>query len=168
MARNKDEKAWFYSLPKEKQALLDLWEEQGLNWTSGPQWKNKPHSVELERYTNAGGDMIIALEDISADALEKYIDDFDVNAEVALWWPDGQPGRGVPFASQAEHVADLEDWLAGLRDIVDLSRGDKHTFSSRQRLAIDKFVDAYKALKAMGVAFTWCRKKEFTFKIAEQ
>ena len=167
MESTTEEMAWYNSLPKEKQQLLDLWSEHDLIWTSGEVWEDKPHSVELEMYTDAGGDMIIDLEDISIKKLEEYVNNFDINEEVSVWWPDGEPGRGVPFDSMDEHVADLELWLAELRDIIDASRGKelkKGELSNRQQLAVDNFLAAANEQDLMCITFTWSKKKGFTFK----
>jgi hypothetical protein len=154
--------AWYNSLPKDKQQLLDLWEEHDLTW-DGPAWDDKPLSVELNMSTNAGGDMYINLEEISADALEEYVNSFDVNEEVAIWWPDGVAGRGVPFDNQAEHVEDLELWLAELRDIIDASRGIEHELTHQQDLAVEKFKSSFKELERMGIAISYDQNKGFTF-----
>lgn len=164
--KGKEEAAWYDALPMKMQELLDLWEENDLYW-NGPGWDDKPKSVELNCSTGAGEDMYINLEEISAEALEEYINGFDIEYNVSLWWPDGRPGRGVPFDNQAEQVADYEDYLAWLRDIVDLSRGlnkKKGYLSNSQRLYVDKFMAAAKDLEDVGVIFTWSRKKGFTFK----
>lgn len=157
--------AWYNSLPKDKQQLLDLWEEHDLTW-DGPAWDDKPLSVELNMSTNAGGDMYINLEEISADALEEYVNSFDVNEEVAIWWPDGVAGRGVPFDNQAEHVEDLELWLAELRDIIDASRGITNELSHQQNLAIDKLKAMLKELERMNIAFDYNPDSGFSFRNA--
>ena len=81
-------------------------------------WADKPLSVELETYTDAGEDMIINLEEPTKECLQKYIDDFDIDEEVRIWWPNGRPGNGVPFNTQEEHRADYRDFLSLLKDIV--------------------------------------------------
>lgn len=159
-----EEKKWFDSLPKEMQELLNQLGDEGLTWVAGPVWDEKPYSVELNTSTPAGEDMYIDLEKISIEALEEYINDFDIEYNVSLWWPDGQPGKGVPFDSQAEQVADYEEYLAGLRDIIDRIRGNKNNVTHVQQLAIDNFLAAAKELKLQGVAFTYSKKKGFTFK----
>jgi hypothetical protein len=160
--------AWYNALPKKMQKLLDLWEENDIRW-NGPAWDDEPHSVELECYTGAGEDMIINLHRISADDLEEYVNDFDINEEVSIWWEDGEPGRGCPFDNQAEHVQDYEDYLAWLRDIIDESRGKKRKkadISHSQQLYVDKFLAVVKDLEDVGVSLTWSKKKGFTFKNA--
>lgn len=82
-----------------------------------PVWSVYPRSVELECYTDAGGDMFINLEAPTKEQLQDYIDNFDIDEEVAIWWPNGQPGNGVPFANMREHYNDLEDYLKWLQDI---------------------------------------------------
>ena len=85
--------------------------------SDAPVWKEYPRSVELECYTDAGGDMLIHLEEPSKIKLEEYINDFDINHEVSIWWPDGEPGNGVPFDNMKEHWDDLEGYLKWLRRI---------------------------------------------------
>ena len=163
MTRNENEMAWYNSLPKEKQQLLDLWEEHDLYWLTGEVWEDKPHSVELETSTPAGGDMIINLEDISVDALKEYVDNFDINYEVSLWWENGEPGRGVPFDSMDEHVEDYEEFLAELRDIIDASRGVQKELTHVQKLAVDKFKESLKELERMSIGFEYDKENGFTF-----
>ena len=162
MERSNESIAWYNALPKEKQQLLDLWEEYDLNW-NGPAWDDKPESVELECYTNAGEDMIISLEEISVDALEEYVNGFDISEEVSLWWENGKPGRGVPFDSQDEQVADYEEWLAELRDIIDASRQTKRKLSHQQQLEVDRLEAAAKKLEAVGLTFTYSPKRGFRY-----
>ena len=110
--------------------------------------------------------MYINLEEISADALEEYVNSFDVNEEVAIWWPDGVAGRGVPFDNQAEHVEDLELWLAELRDIIDASRGIEHELTHQQDLAVEKFKAMLKELERMNIAFDYNPDSGFSFRNA--
>lgn len=86
--------------------------EQGL-------WDNKPFSAELECYTPAGEDMIIDLEELSRDALQEYIDSFDINENVSMWWPNGHKveDKGIPFDNIKEHYEDYEEWLDDLERI---------------------------------------------------
>ena len=79
-------------------------------------WDNKPFSAELECYTPAGEDMIIDLEELSRDALQEYIDSFDINENVLLWWENGQP-TDIPFDNIKEHYEDYEEWLEDLERI---------------------------------------------------
>ena len=160
-----DYTAWYKALPKKKRNLLDKWGELGLTWISGSCWSEKPHSVELEGRTDAGEDMIVYLEDISNEALREYIDDFDIDYNVSIWWPDGKPERGVPFDNQGEHVEDYEQWLARLKDIILMSSGkaNKRDLTNEQQVYIERFIDAYKDLRTAGVGFRYSRKDD-TFK----
>lgn len=74
---------------------------------------------ELECYTDGGGDMIITLDKVRKKNLQEYIDDFDINVEVILWWHDGRPGNGVPFANVKEHYEDYEAFLEKLQKVCD-------------------------------------------------
>lgn len=92
----------------------------GIRTTSEePVWENFPDSVELECRTDAGGDMIINLEEPTKEALQEYIDDFDINEEVLMWWSEGRPGRGVPFSNVRDHYNDYEDYLKWLQKVCD-------------------------------------------------
>ena len=82
-------------------------------------WDDKPRSVEFECYTDAGEDMLITLEVPTKEQLQKYIDDFDINEKVLMWWENGKPGRGVPFDNIKEHYEDYEDYLKWLQKICD-------------------------------------------------
>lgn len=82
-------------------------------------WENHPFSCELECYTDAGGDMIIDVEEVSRECLGKYLDEYDINREVVLWWPDGEKRPSVPFSNIKEHYEDLEEWLETMRGIID-------------------------------------------------
>ena len=166
MTKTDEKQAWYNALPKKMQKLLDLWEENDLYWI-GSAWDDEPESVELNCSTDAGEDMYIDLHKISADDLEEYVNDFDINEEVSLWWKNGQPGRGVPFENQGEQVADYEDYLAWLRDIIDLTRGvkkKKGDLSHQQELVVDNFMAAARELGSNYIHFTWSKKKGFTFK----
>lgn len=80
-------------------------------------WDEKPFSAELECYTDGGGDMIINLEELTRSAFEEYLEGFDINEEVAMWWTNGRNG-GVPFDNIKDHYIDLEEWLERLSNIV--------------------------------------------------
>lgn len=155
---------WYNSLPQEKKDLLDKWEERGLSW-SGPAWEDEPASVELEGYTDAGEDMIINLEDISNEELERYADEFDIEYNVSLWWQDGRPADGVPFDSQAEQVEDYEQWVARIKDIASASDEEQSdVLSHEQQVYVDRFLKAAKELKSMNIGFSYnSEKDEFDF-----
>jgi len=163
MVRNDEEMAWYNQLPIEKRQLLDLWADNDLNWISGELWLDKPHSVELEMYTDAGGDMIIDLEDITVESLEEYVNDFNINEEVSSWWRNGEPGNGVPFDNQGEHVEDLEAWLSELRDIIDLSRGKENEYTNEQQRVMRKLENTKKELEKLGISFTYSHGKGFEY-----
>lgn len=162
MANNNDNQKWYDSLPKKMKKLLDLWEENELHWI-GPAWEENPQSVELNCSTGAGEDMSINLEKISVDALEDYVNGFDINYEVSLWWPDGKPGRGVPFDNQAEQIEDYEDYLAWLRDIIDASRNTKRKISNQQQVVVEKLEAVAKDLELLGLTFTYTPKRGFRY-----
>ena len=102
----------------EYDANIAYLEEKGLSKVGCP-WPDKPCSVELETYTDAGEDMIITLDKVRKKDLQEYIDNFDINEEVLLWWQDGRPGKGVPFANVKEHYEDYEAFLEKLQKACD-------------------------------------------------
>lgn len=83
-----------------------------------PVWEQYPESVELETSTDGGEDMIIDLEEPTREQLESYINNFDIDYEVSLWWHDGRPGDGVPFSSMKDHIRDYEKYLKWLRRVA--------------------------------------------------
>lgn len=74
---------------------------------------------QLECYTDAGEDMIITLDKVRKKNLQEYIDNFDINEQVLLWWQDGRPRNGVPFANVKEHYEDYEAYLEKLQKACD-------------------------------------------------
>lgn len=111
----------------EKDDLKEFFEAFGFNVFGDIRIGNveEPNGVELESYTDAGGDMIITL-DISEDWKEdfrKYVENFEIDEEVSVWWPNGVKGRDVPFNNMKEHYDDLEEWVDWLKDIVRIMDG---------------------------------------------
>ena len=94
-------------------------EEQGLeHW--GQASEREPWSVELNTHTKGGEDMWIALAEPTEECLQEYIDGFDINHEVMIWWMYGKEKakeKGVPFDNIKEHYEDYEDYLNRLREI---------------------------------------------------
>lgn len=100
---------------------LEVLEEHNISFT-GKGWDDEPYSGEFETYTDAGEDMIFTLETITRNDFKQYIDDFDVNENVLMWWHDGYVAAhkaGVPFENIKEHYQDYEDWLEELSSFVD-------------------------------------------------
>jgi hypothetical protein len=90
---------------------------------NGPVWEDKPNSVELETYTPAGEDMIIDLEEPTKKELQDYIDGFDINDAVMLWWSNGADAahdKGVPFENIVDHFEDYRSYLEELQRVCDL------------------------------------------------
>lgn len=88
-----------------------------------PVWDDKPDSVEMQTYTPGGEDMFICLDEPSQECLEEYIDDFDINEHVLLWWQGGTDAahaKGVPFDNIRDHYNDYEAYLDGLRKVAEL------------------------------------------------
>lgn len=65
---------------------------------------------ELESYTEGGGDKIVYVEELLRDELVEYLENYDVNEETNLWFPNGQPGKGVPFDNYNDLWDDIEKW----------------------------------------------------------
>lgn len=65
---------------------------------------------ELESYTNGGGDQVIYVDNLTRKELVEYLENYDVNEETNMWFPDGRPGRGVPFNNYKDLWDDIEDW----------------------------------------------------------
>ena len=65
---------------------------------------------ELESYTDGGGDQIIYVDKLTKNDLVEYLENYDVNEETNLWFPDGRPGNGVPFDNYKDLWDDIEDW----------------------------------------------------------
>lgn len=102
---------------------LEILEENSIYLSSSPAWDNKPNSVELETYTDAGEDMIIDLDEPSKKCLQDYCDDFDIDEQVMLWWQNGRDAahaKSVPFNNTREHYEDYEAYLAELRRVAEL------------------------------------------------
>ena len=80
---------------------------------------NEDRSVEFECYTDAGEDMFIDLEEPTKENLQEYINDFDIDYNVSIWWPNGKPGKGVPFNNMKEQYEGYEAYLKWLQGICD-------------------------------------------------
>ena len=98
---------------------IDYLEENDISYCGDCGWDNLLYQAELETYTDAGEDMIIGLEKVDKEHLQDYIDGFDINEKVALWWPDGEKGNGVPFDNMKEQYEDYEAYLERLQEICD-------------------------------------------------
>lgn len=80
----------------------------------------KDGTFELETYTDAGEDMIINLDKLDKQQMEEYIDNFDIDEEVMLWWQYGKEAakaKGVPFDNIVEHCRDYQVYLKNLRSV---------------------------------------------------
>ena len=82
-------------------------------------WKRDGED-EFHCYTpNGEEEMFIGLEKPRKKYLQEYIDNFDIDYNVSIWWTNGQKGRGVPFDSMKEHYEDYEEYLKNLQDVCD-------------------------------------------------
>ena len=73
---------------------------------------------ELESYTDGGGDQIIYVDKLTKNDLVEYLENYDVNEETNLWFPDGRPGNGVPFDNYKDLWDDIEDWRKWMLNIA--------------------------------------------------
>lgn len=77
----------------------------------------------LECYTDAGEDMIITLDKVRKKNLQEYIDNFDINENVLIWWRDlsdeQRKEEKVPFNNVKEHYEDYEAYLEMLQKACD-------------------------------------------------
>jgi len=89
----------------EIKANIKLLEDEGFNISTC-----EDGSFELESYTDAGGDMLIYVDELSRANLLRYIYDFDINNEVVIWWQNGADGKKTPFADIRQHYNDVENW----------------------------------------------------------
>lgn len=94
-------------------------EDNDMTLQNSRPWESKERSVEFECYTDAGEDMFIDLEEPTKEKLQEYINNFDIDYNVSIWWENGKPGRGVPFNNRKEHYEDYEDYLKWLQGICD-------------------------------------------------
>lgn len=100
--------------------LLILDENSITKESNEPVWEDHPRSVELETYTDGGEDMIISLEEPTRESLQEYINNFDINETVMLWWREGEDtarANGVPFDNIADHYGDYSDYLETLQAV---------------------------------------------------
>jgi len=107
---------------EEYKANIAYLEENDIMLIAEGIWDEQPQSVELETYTNDGEDMIIDLEEPSKAELQKYIDDFDENENVLMWWRDGEDAaheHGVPFTDIRDHYNDYEEYISQLQEVCD-------------------------------------------------
>ena len=74
--------------------------------------------IELCSYTSGGEQMLITLDELSSNALNKWLDGFDANEQVIFWWPNGRKDPSVPFDNVADHYNDYMDWVEFMRDIA--------------------------------------------------
>lgn len=101
---------------------IDYLEENDISFLGDCGWDNLLYQAELETYTDSGEDMIIHLEVVDKEHLQDYIDDFDINENVMMWWRDGEDAaheHGVPFTDIRDHYKDYEDYLERLQGICD-------------------------------------------------
>lgn len=92
--------------------------------------------IEVETYTDAGGNMVdyFHAEDFGRlkAAMVEYYKEYDINHEVAIWWPNGVKGTGVPFDNMNEHFADLKVWQKKMLKIVKGMPNDDGTIPNNE------------------------------------
>jgi len=116
--------------------------ENGISLSSAPVWNDKPFSVELETSSPAGEDMIIDLEEPTREELQRYIDHFDIDENVSIWWPDGHKmeDKGLPFNSMSEQIDDYKEYLERLQDICDRMPDGKGNVPKKKKSPVAKLV----------------------------
>lgn len=96
--------------------------------------------IEIETYTDAGGDMVDYFHESDCKEMKRlmteYYDEYDINHEVAIWWPNGEKGTGVPFNDMSEHIADLKDWRKRMMKIIEQMPNDDGTIPEPKTEAV--------------------------------
>ena len=79
------------------------------------------HGCELDCYTLAGENMVFTLDELTSEKLNEYLDNFDINERVVMWWPNGHKlaENAVPFTNLKEHYEDYEKWIQRMRELAD-------------------------------------------------
>ena len=95
-------------------------------------------NLEIEDYTDAGGDMILSFDKEECKDLKKSfmdrLEDFDISEEVMVWWKNGK-SDSVPFNNIKEHYEDVEEWLEEMKDLVkDMPDKDKEPSETEEKI----------------------------------
>lgn len=93
------------TLSKIEQSNMEFLEDHDITCT-----KYDDDGWELESYTDGGGDQIVYVDNLTRNDVVKRLEDYDVNEETNLWFPNGQPGEGVPFDNYKDLWDDIENW----------------------------------------------------------
>lgn len=93
------------NLSKTEQSNMDFLENHDIHCN-----KMDNGGWELESYTEGGGDQLIYVDNLTREELVENLENYDVNYETSLWFPDGRPGNGVPFDNYKDLWDDIEDW----------------------------------------------------------
>lgn len=132
--RDDDERlTWFILLNNKTLSSCEAWvdvdeqtkHEENVKYLShciGIMYNGETDSgTELEAYTPAGEDMIINLDKLTRAEFLSWVDDFDINERVVMWWPNGHKaeGQGVPFNNIMEHYLDYQKFLNTMRKIAE-------------------------------------------------
>lgn len=96
---------------------------------------------ELESYTDGGGDQIVYVDYLTSNELIEYLENYDVNEETNLWFPNGQPGKGVPFDNYKDLWDDIENWRRWMLGIARLMPDDEEV-DEKERTAQDLLENA--------------------------
>lgn len=83
--------------------------------------------IELEAWTNGGVDMLIYFDSTNkhvADALEEYIDNFDIDEEIDMYRQ--QEDYRDAFTIR-ESLEDFTNWITFIKNIIKELRGDGET-----------------------------------------
>lgn len=72
----------------------------------------------LESYTDGGGDQLIYVDNLTREEVVESLENYDVNEETNIWFPNGQPGKGVPFDNYKDLWDDIEKWRQWMLNIA--------------------------------------------------
>lgn len=98
-------------------------------------------SWELESYTDGGGDKIVYVDNLTRNDVVERFEDYDVNEETNLWFPDGRPGKGVPFDNYKDLWDDIENWRRRMLSIAK-RMPDGEEVDDEEKVAQDLLDDA--------------------------
>lgn len=100
--------------------------------------KSKDGGWELESYTDGGGDQIVYVNHLTSNELIGYLENYNVNEETNLWFPNGQPGKGVPFDNYKDLWDDIENWRQWMLGIAEqMPYGRKQCEAAKTDLSVE-------------------------------
>lgn len=98
---------------------------------------------ELESYTDGGGDQIVYVDNLTRDEVVEYLENYNVNEMTNLWFPNGQPGKGVPFDNYKDLWDDIENWRQWMLGIAEqMPYGRNQYKAAKTDLSVELLEDA--------------------------